>query len=102
MPWTLRRRMPPRAAAGRDSTPPAASVDWPPGPVRRHYRGVVYAVDSPAHRGHDPGSEVAAGTVARYPESPARAESIRAALGADQRITLCEPAEHGLEPVLAV
>jgi acetoin utilization deacetylase AcuC-like enzyme len=43
-----------------------------------------------------------AGIVVRYPESPARAESIRAALDAEPRITLCEPAEHGLDPVLAV
>jgi len=62
----------------------------------------VYAVDSPAHRGHDPVSEVVAGTVVRYPESPDRAESIRAALDAEPWVTLCPPVEHGLEPVLAV
>jgi len=62
----------------------------------------VYAVDAPAHRGHDPAVEVAAGAPMRYLESPRRAEAIRAALGAEPSVTLRPPDEHGLEPVLAV
>jgi acetoin utilization deacetylase AcuC-like enzyme len=62
----------------------------------------VYAVDAAAHHGHDPASEVAAGAPMRYLESPRRAAVIRAALDAEPWITVREPAEHGLEPVLAV
>jgi acetoin utilization deacetylase AcuC-like enzyme len=62
----------------------------------------VYAVDSAAHRGHDPRTEIVAGTAVRYPEAPRRAEAIRAALDAEPRIALRPPDEHGLRPVLAV
>jgi acetoin utilization deacetylase AcuC-like enzyme len=62
----------------------------------------VYAITSDAHRGHDPGLEVAAGVPMRYLERPPRAEAIRAALGAEQRAELRGPDEHGLDPVLAV
>jgi acetoin utilization deacetylase AcuC-like enzyme len=60
---------------------------------------VVY---SPAHRGHDPTSEVETGIVVTPYECPARAEAIRDALASDADFSFVEPSEHGLAPLAEV
>ncbi len=59
-------------------------------------------VHSPLHRLHAPPDEVAAGVRVPTVETPARAESILAALQADGGFDLVEPAEHGELPITAV
>jgi acetoin utilization deacetylase AcuC-like enzyme len=60
---------------------------------------VVY---DPSHVLHDPAVEVQYGVPMPMFEVPARVESIRAALLADDQFTFVEPTGHGLGPVLAV
>jgi acetoin utilization deacetylase AcuC-like enzyme len=60
---------------------------------------VVY---DPSHVLHDPAVEVQYGVPMPMYEVPARVESIRRALLADDQFTFVEPATHGLGPVLAV
>ena len=59
-------------------------------------------VHSPLHLLHEPPFEVFSGHPGPAWEVTARAESIRAALAADPAFALELPAEHGLEPALAV
>jgi len=51
---------------------------------------------------HDPGTEVQSGVPMPIYEVPARVESIRAALLADDEFSFTGPTEHGLGPVTAV
>ena len=60
---------------------------------------VVY---DPSHVLHDPETEVQTGVAMPMYEVPARAESIRAALLADDQFSFADPTGHGLEPVTAV
>jgi acetoin utilization deacetylase AcuC-like enzyme len=60
---------------------------------------VVYSED---HRRHAPKHEVADGRPIGIYEIPDRAETIRAALRADDGFELVEPTEHGAEPITAV
>jgi acetoin utilization deacetylase AcuC-like enzyme len=60
---------------------------------------VVY---DPAHVLHDPTTEVQHGIPMPIYEVPARVESIRSALLADDEFSFTVPAEHGLGPVTAV
>jgi len=60
---------------------------------------VVY---DPRHVLHDPTTEVQYGVPMPVYEVPARVESIRAALLADDEFSFTVPAEHGLGPVTAV
>src|SRR5258707_6883989 len=60
---------------------------------------IVY---DPTHVLHDPATEVQYGVPVPIYEVPARAESIRAALLADDAFSFAEPAEHGISPVTAV
>jgi acetoin utilization deacetylase AcuC-like enzyme len=60
---------------------------------------VVY---DPSHVLHDPAVEVQYGVPMPMYEVPARVESIRRALLADDQFTFVEPTRHGLGPVLAV
>jgi len=60
---------------------------------------VVY---DPRHVLHDPVTEVQYGVAMPVYEVPARVESIRTALLADDTFSFADPAGHGLEPVLAV
>jgi len=62
----------------------------------------VKAVYSPRHRGHDVRHETFAGRSIPANEVVERAELIRAALIADGGFELCEPTEHGEDPILAV
>jgi acetoin utilization deacetylase AcuC-like enzyme len=57
---------------------------------------VVY---DPGHVLHDPATEVQYGVPMPMYEVPARVESIRAALLADDNFSFTDPAGHGLEPV---
>jgi acetoin utilization deacetylase AcuC-like enzyme len=66
------------------------------------YRAAVRVVCSSAHLLHDPTVEVASGRVIPAWEVTGRAEAIREALAADPAFELQAPAEHGLDPVLAV
>lgn len=59
-------------------------------------------IHSPLHRLHEPPYEVFSGRAGPSWEVAARAEAIRAALAADPTFALELPAEHGLEPALAV
>ena len=59
-------------------------------------------IHSPLHRLHEPPFEVFSGHPGPPWEVAARAEAIRAALAADPAFALELPAEHGLEPALAV
>src|SRR5258707_381199 len=56
---------------------------------------IVY---DPTHVLHDPATEVQYGVPVPIYEVPARAESIRAALLADDAVSFAEPAEHGISP----
>src|SRR5438552_17070035 len=60
---------------------------------------VVY---DPSHVLHDPVTEVQAGVAMPMYEVPARVESIRAALLADEEFSFTGPTGHGVEPVTAV
>ena len=60
---------------------------------------VVY---SPKHLLHDPATEIDASITHSPYEHTGRAETIKAALEADSRFALCEPDDHGLEPITAV
>src|SRR5258707_4683561 len=60
---------------------------------------IVY---DPTHVLHAPATEVQYGVPVPIYEVPARAESIRAALLADDAFSFAEPAEHGISPVTAV
>jgi acetoin utilization deacetylase AcuC-like enzyme len=59
-------------------------------------------VASAAHRQHDPALEIWTGTPHPSVEIPARAEDIRQCLAGDVVFQAVQPAEHGLDPVLAV
>jgi acetoin utilization deacetylase AcuC-like enzyme len=63
---------------------------------------VIQWVASAAHRQHDPAVEIWAGTPQRSMEIPARAEEIARCLAGDDVFRAAKPAEHGLDPVLAV
>jgi len=60
---------------------------------------VVY---DPSHVLHDPVTEVQCGVAMPMYEVPARVESIREALLADDAFSFADPAAHGLGPVTAV
>lgn len=60
------------------------------------------AVHSPVHLAHDPDLAAFYGDLAPVIEIPARAETIRAALEADDAFTLQLPTEHGAGPITAV
>jgi acetoin utilization deacetylase AcuC-like enzyme len=60
---------------------------------------VVY---DPRHLLHDPAVEVQHGIPMPMYEIPARVEAIRRALAEDGGFEFADPAEHGLEPLLAV
>jgi acetoin utilization deacetylase AcuC-like enzyme len=60
----------------------------------------VYASDR--HRLHDPEHEIEASRLQPPFEHPGRAEKIRAALGADDRFEIAEPAVRGTAPIEAV
>jgi acetoin utilization deacetylase AcuC-like enzyme len=60
----------------------------------------VYASDR--HRLHDPEHEIEAARLQPPFEHPGRAETIRAALGADDRFEIAEPAVRGTAPIEAV
>jgi acetoin utilization deacetylase AcuC-like enzyme len=62
----------------------------------------VKAVLTDRHRLHDPKVETYLGLPLPANEVPERAEMIRAALIEDGGFELAEPAEHGVEPILAV
>jgi hypothetical protein len=57
---------------------------------------VVY---DPRHVLHDPATEVQYGVAMPMYEVPARVDSIRTALLADDTFSFADPAGHGLEPV---
>ena len=59
-------------------------------------------VASAAHRQHDPTAEIWAGTPQHSVEIPARAEEIARCLATDEVFQAAQPADHGLDPVLAV
>ncbi len=59
-------------------------------------------VASPLHARHAPEHEIEASRLQLPFEHPGRAEAIRAALAADARFTLVEPAEWGTAPIEAV
>ena len=59
-------------------------------------------VHSDRHRGHAPKVETYLGVPVPACEVPARAEAILAALRGDGGFELVGPAEHGLDPILAV
>src|SRR5215831_9054559 len=67
--------------------------------IERPGMRVVY--DS-RHVLHDPTTEVQYGVPMHMYEVPARVESIRAALLADDEFSFTDPTEHGLGPVTAV
>ena len=53
------------------------------------------------HLLHDPATEVQYGVAMPIYEVPARVESVRTALLADDTFSFADPAGHGLEPVTA-
>ena len=62
----------------------------------------MHVVYDPRHVLHDPATEVQYGVAMPMYEVPARVESIRTALLADDNFSFADPAGHGLEPVTAV
>jgi acetoin utilization deacetylase AcuC-like enzyme len=71
-------------------------------PFGRTYAAAMRVIHSPLHRLHEPPYEVFSGRPGPSWEVVARGEAIRAALAADPAFTLELPAEHGVEPLLAV
>jgi acetoin utilization deacetylase AcuC-like enzyme len=62
----------------------------------------MHVVYDPRHVLHDPTTELQHGVPMPIYEVPARVESIRAALLADDEFSFTVPTEHGLGPVVAV
>ena len=62
----------------------------------------MHVVYDPRHVLHDPATEVQYGVPMPMYEVPARVESIRAALLADEEFSFTGPTGHGVEPVTAV
>jgi len=62
----------------------------------------MHAFHTPLQGGHDPGFELVSGRRVPAYEVPARAAVITAALAAEPGITLEEPGQTGLEPILRV
>ena len=59
-------------------------------------------VHSPAHLGHNPQEEIAESGAHSPHEHTGRGEIIRETLAADPQMTLLEPTEWGIEPIVAV
>jgi acetoin utilization deacetylase AcuC-like enzyme len=65
-------------------------------------KAAMQVVYDPRHVLHDPTAEVQHGVPMPIYEVPARVESIRAALLADEAFSFAVPTEHGLAPITAV